>query len=97
MTVNHFMRDHDAFRYFDSRGSVVSFRLGIAPIEEDDPVYDARLPRNDFSTRTIESTDIVASALTETLEIVQVFRPAFTKPSIYGWNTILRNPQRAAC
>lgn len=96
MTVNQFMHEHDAFRYFDSRGSVVPFRLGIAPIEEGDPAYDSRIPKNDFSTRTIESSDIVALERTEKSELVQVFRPAFTKLSIYGWNTILRNPQRAA-
>src|SRR5882672_6691265 len=96
MTVDQFMHKHDAFRYFDSRGSVAPFRLGIAPIAEDDPAYDARIPKGDFSTRTIESTDIVAMARTDKSELVQIFRPAFTKLSIYGWNTILRNPQRAA-
>jgi len=96
MTVDQFMHKHDAFRYFDSRGSVAPFRLGIAPIAEDDPAYDARIPKGDFSTRTIESTDIVAMARTDKSELVQIFRPAFTKLSIYGWNTILRNPQWAA-
>lgn len=96
MTVHEFMSQHDAFRYYDSRGSLVSFRLGIAPIGEDDRGYDARIPKGDFSTRKIETTDIVASVLTENLETVEVLRPAFTKLSLYGWNVILRNPQRAA-
>ena len=96
MTVSEFMHRHDAFCYFDRRGSKVAFRLGIAPIEEDDPAYDARIPKNDFSTRTIESSDLIVTTLSESREIVDVFRPAFTKLSIYGWNVILRDARRSA-
>src|SRR5262249_51412873 len=95
MTVSQFMNEHDAFRYYDRQGKLEPFRLGIVQLEEGYLGYDPRIPKGDFSTRTIESTDIVGLAGTDN-RITEVFRPAFTKLSIYGWKKILRQPRRDA-
>jgi SEC-C motif/HEPN domain len=99
-SVSEFMKEGEVFTYYDDRGRAATLRVSFAPLAQDDPRYDPRIPPDNFSLRKINLTDVVAWAEhkndAEGARVKKFFRPEFKKVSVYGWYAHLGDPEREA-
>lgn len=100
MSISEFMKEGEVFTYYDVRGRAATVRLSFAPVAQDGPTYDPRIPPDDFSLRVINLIDVIAwtedKNTAKTSRVKKFFRPEFKKVSVYGWNAHLGNPDRKA-